>query len=267
MKRLILILVLLVLVPPFLLVQADTAEEKGLAIAVEADLRDMEFGDSSSELLMILRNRRGDESRRQLRSKVLEVQGDGDKSLVVFDTPPDVKGTAMLTFSYKTGNDDRWLCLPALKRVTRISTSNKSGSFMGSEFAYEDLASEEVKKFAYKWLRDEQCPTEGYRSLACFVIERYPVDRNSGYTRQVAWIEQKDYRTLKIDYYDRKNALLKSLSLMKYNQYLKRYWRPDEMFMINHQTGKSTRLVWENYEFRSGLDESDFTRSSLRRVR
>jgi hypothetical protein len=245
----------------------DSPEEKGLAIAVEADARDSGFDNSSSELSMTLRNRRGDETTRELRSKVLEVQDDGDKSLVIFDNPRDVKGTAMLTFSHKTGSDDQWLYLPALKRVKRISSSNKSGSFMGSEFAYEDLASEEVEKYTYKWLSDEPCPGEDYTALTCFVVERYPVDKNSGYTRAVQWIDQEEYRTVKIDYYDRKRSLLKTLILTQYKQYLDRYWRPDEMFMVNHQTGKSTRLRWKNYEFRTGLKESDFTKNSLKRVR
>jgi hypothetical protein len=246
---------------------AQTPEEKGLAIAVEADRRDTGFEDNSSELLMILKNRRGDQSARQMRSKILEVQEDGDKSLVVFDSPRDVKGTAMLTFTHKKGNDDQWLYLPALKRVKRISSSNKSGSFMGSEFAYEDLSSEEVEKYTYRWLRDEPCPGEDYSTLLCFVLDRYPVDKNSGYTRQVAWIDQVEYRTVKIDYYDRKNAPLKTLLLMKYKQYLDRYWRPDEMLMTNHQTGKSTRLIWQDYQFCTGLKESDFTKNSLKRVR
>ncbi len=246
---------------------AETPEEKGRAIAIEADRRDTGFIDTTSELLMILKNRRGQESTRRMRSEVLEVRGDGDKSMIIFDHPRDVKGTALLTFTHKLGNDDQWLYLPALKRVKRISSSNKSGSFMGSEFSYEDLASQEVEKYTYKWLRDERCPGEEYADLQCFVIERYPVDEDSGYTRQVAWLDNQEYRIIKVDYYDRKESLLKTLTFLRYERYLDRFWRSMEMVMVNHQTGKSTRLIWSNLRFRTGLKDSDFTKSGLRRAR
>ena len=119
-------------------VLAETPEAKGLAIAVEDDKRDNGFVDYEANMEMILKNRHGEQSVRHIRSKNLEVQGDGDKSLVVFDKPRDVKGTALLNFTHKTGVDDQWLFLPALKRVKRISSANKSGSFMGSEFAQFD---------------------------------------------------------------------------------------------------------------------------------
>ncbi|HSJ48359.1 MAG TPA: outer membrane lipoprotein-sorting protein, partial [Gammaproteobacteria bacterium] len=115
---------------------AETPEERGLAIAREADRRDQGWGDSSASMAMILRNSQGDESHRQVRVRNLEVEGDGDKTLTIFDEPLDVKGTALLTYSHKTGPDDQWLYLPSLARVKRISSRNKSGPFMGSEFAY-----------------------------------------------------------------------------------------------------------------------------------
>ena len=148
MKRLLLILTMSLLLLP-LAAGAESPEEKGLAIAREADRRDTGFGDSTANLLMVLRNRHGQESVRNIRVRTLEVEGDGDKSLSIFDNPKDVKGTAFLTFGHKVGDDDQWLYLPALKRVKRISSRNKSGSFMGSEFAYEDISSPEVEKYTY----------------------------------------------------------------------------------------------------------------------
>lgn len=242
---------------------AETPEEKGLSIAVEADRRDSGFGDTSADMLMTLRNRQGEESIREIRISILEVEGDGDKSLSIFDNPRDVKGTAFLTYSHKVKDDDQWLYLPALKRVKRISSRNKSGSFMGSEFSYEDIASQEVEKYTYKWIKDE-----ALNGVECFVIERYPVDKkNSGYTRQMVWIDKSEYRVQKIDYYDRKNSLLKTLVFKGYQEYLGRYWRADEMYMVNHQTGKSTRLDWSGYRFRTGLKDRDFNRNSLKRAR
>ncbi len=255
-----LFVVLLGLLPGVL--AAETLQEKGLAIAREADRRDEGFGDYTAHMEMILRNRQGEESVRRVRISNLEVRGDGDKSLSVFDEPADVKGTALLTFTHKAGSDDQWLFLPALKRVKRIASDNKSGPFMGSEFAYEDIASQEVEKYTYKFLRDEPC--EG---KPCFVMERYPVDKHSGYTRQVLWLDQAEYRPWKIDFYDRKDSLLKTLVWRGYRQYLGKYWRADEMFMQNQQNGKSTLLKWSDYKFRVGLKAADFNEASLNRAR
>ncbi len=242
---------------------AETPEEKGFAIVQEADNRDTGFKDSTANMLMTLRNRHGQESIRKIRVRSLEVKGAGDKSLSIFDNPRDVKWTAFLTFSHKKGDDDQWLYLPALKRVKRISSRNKSGSFMGSEFAYEDISSQEVEKYTYKWIRDEV-----YEGHECYVIERYPVDKkNSGYTRQVSWIDKTEYRTFKADYYDRKKSLLKTLTFEGYQKYNGRFWRPDKMNMVNHQNGKSTRLEFSNYKFGMGLKDRDFNKNSLKRIR
>lgn len=237
-------------------------EARGTSIAVEADRRDTGFGDLTAELVMVLTNRHGQESRRDLRIRTLEVEGDGDKSLTIFDRPRDVEGTAFLSFSHATGNDDQWLYLPALTRVKRISTSNKSGPFMGSEFSYEDISSQEVEEYTYKWLRDESL--DGVDS---YVVEQVPVDRNSGYTRLVAWVDKGEFRPIKVEFYDRKSSLLKTLTYDGYNQYVGQYWRAAQMSMVNHQTGKSTVLQWTGYEFQTGLTDRDFDQNALKRAR
>ena len=133
---------------------------------------------------------------------------------------------------------------------------------MGSEFAYEDLSSFEVEKYTYKYLRDEGCGNE-----TCFVVESYPIDKYSGYTRRIVWLDTSEYRAQKIEFYDRKDALLKTQSFYDYQQYLDRYWRADLMKMENHQTRKSTDLVWSDYVFKTGLSDSDFNKNTLKRAR
>ena len=243
---------------------AETAEEKGLAIALESDGRGQGWSDSSVTLQMVLTNRHGETSTRELRIKSLEVIDAqlGDKSLTVFDQPRDVKGTAFLSFTRISEPDDQWLYLPALKRVKRISSANKSGPFMGSEFSYEDMSSQEVAKYTYKWLRDEPCG-----DLLCFVIEQYPVYENSGYKRRIVWIDQENYIPWTIEFYDRKDSLLKTMTFGDYQLYLDKYWRAQKMFVENHLTGKSTTLVFKDYALGSGLDPSEFNRNSLSRVR
>ena len=240
----------------------QSPEEKGLAIYQEIDRRDRGWGDEVAKVKMVLRNAHGQESLRENRMKTLEVDGDGDKTLIVFDSPRDIAGTAFLTFSHSVKPDEQWMYLPALKRVKRISSSNKSGPFLGSEFAYEDISSEEVDKYRYKYLRDEV--VDGHD---CFVVERYPLYKHSGYTRQVTWVDKEIYRLRKIDFYDRKNRLLKTLQFKGYKQYLGKYWRPSELEMVNHQTGKSTTLYWQDYQFQTGLSSRDFDRNSLKRAR
>lgn len=241
---------------------AETPEEKGLAIAEEADKRDTGWTDQVADMRMILKNKQGDEHTREMRITTLEVQGDGDKSLLSFDSPKDIKGTAFLSHTHSLTPDDQWLYLPALKRVKRISSSNKSGPFVGSEFAYEDLSSQEVEKYTYKWLRDEALDGRD-----AFVIERYPEYKHSGYTRQIVWVDKEMYQPLQVEFYDRKDAQLKTLRFLEYNQYLDQYWRPGRMEMTNHQTGKFTALTWENYQFKNELSDRDFDKNTLKRNR
>ncbi len=242
--------------------QAETAEEKGLRIAREASARNEGFGDFTAGMTMVLRDRHGRESVRRMRFKVLEVRGDGDKSLFVFDRPRDVKGTALLTHAHVNTPDDQWLYLPALKRVKRINAARRSGSFMGSEFSYEDMSSSEVEEYTYKYLRDEPCG-----ELACTVTEQFPRDKKSGYSRKVVWQDKSELRTWKMTLYDRKGSHLKTLTFANYRKYAERYWRAGEQTMANHLTGASTVLKWTDFQFRNNLQESEFTRPALRRVR
>nr|CRH07048.1 conserved exported protein of unknown function [Candidatus Magnetococcus massalia] len=242
--------------------RAETAEEKGLALVQEADRRDAGYQDLTADMVMTLTNRHGETSVRNLRIRMKEVEGDGDKSLSIFDQPRDVKGTAMLTHSHPIKPDDQWMYLPALKRVKRISSRNKSGPFMGSEFAFEDLGSQEVEKYSYKYIRDEA--VDGRDS---YLIERRPAYKYSGYTRQEVWMDKERWQPNRVIYYDRKNALLKTQTFEGYKQYLNKFWRVDAMHMINHQTGKKTTLEWKDYKFQSGLGDRNFHKSGLKRVR
>ena len=253
---------ILLLILPLHNAIAGTAEEKGLLIAVEADKRDTGWVDQTADLEMILTNKHGESSHRTMRLKTLEVDGDGDKSLTIFDNPKDIKGTAFLSHTHALKPDDQWLYLPALKRIKRISSANKSGPFVGSEFAYEDLSSQELEKYTYKWLRDE-----AINGHDVFVIERFPQYKNSGYTRQISWIDKDMYQSRKVEFYDRKNSLLKTLVFSDYEQYLDKFWRPGKMEMVNHQTGKRTDLIWKNLQYNNGLSDRNFDRNTLKRAR
>jgi hypothetical protein len=254
----------LALLPILLLpeVHAQTPQAKGLALAEQMDQRYAGWVDQQARMKMVLKNKQGQTTSREIRSRSLEVDGDGDKSLTIFDTPRDVKGTAFLSHTHAVKPDDQWLFLPALKRVKRISSANKSGPFVGSEFAYEDLTSQEVEKYTYKWLRD--ATLDGKKVS---VMERYPAYKHSGYTRQIVWVDLTIYQSVKVEYFDRKNALLKTLTTADFRELDGKHWRAHTMNMVNHQTGKSTSLTWSGFKFANGYGNANFSKNSLKRAR
>jgi hypothetical protein len=238
-------------------------DNRGFEIAARSDRTDHGFGDSDVELQMVLRNAAGQESTRALRIATLEKPDEtvGDKSLVVFDTPRDIEGTALLSHAKILDPDDQWLYLPALKRVKRISSSNKSGPFVGSEFAFEDFTAIELNKFDYTYVGEVPCG-----DLVCDVLERTPRYENSGYTKQVSWIDQTDFQIRKVEFYDRRGDLLKVLELSDYRDY-DGIWRAHRLSMSNVQTNKQTDLIYGDYMFHVGLNENDFVKGRLSRLR
>ncbi len=239
-------------------IAAQTPESKGLEIAKAAEKADVGFNSSSVNIKMTLKNKNGQTSERLLTTKTFELTEDGDKSLIVFNSPRDVKGTATLTFTHKKGSDDQWLFLPSIKRVKRISSNNKSGPFVGSEFAYEDLSSQEVEKYAYKFVEEKG---------SMLLVEQDPVDPKSGYTRRlVTYNKDRGFRIEKVEFYDRKNSLLKTLIYSNYNVYKGKFWRAGTFNMVNHQTNKETKLEFSDYNFEINLTEDDFSQVALKRA-
>ena len=250
-------LVLIILLSSF---NIFAEKNKGLEIAIMADSNISGFIDSRSQMKMLLKNKKGQITERSMRSKIMEVKGDGDKSLIVFETPRDVRGIAVLGYAHKTETDDQWLYMPALKRVKRIVSKNRSGPFLGSEFSLEDLSFQEIEKFSYRYIGEKKLDGKD-----CYLIERTPLDPYSGYTKQKVWIEKENYLTLKIEHYDRKFSHLKTQYFRGFNKYLDKFWRPSEIEMINHQTNKSTTLLMEDMVFQNGYTEKDFSQNSLKR--
>ena len=241
---------------------------KGREITAESIRRDAGFADTQSKMTMRLMSESGEANERTLRMSVLEGVDDqvGDKSIIVFETPIDVQGTVLLTHTHILKADDQWIFIPSIARVKRISSANKSGPFLGSEFAYEDLTAQELGKYDYRWLRDEACPAPD-KPMLCFVIERTPLYENSGYKRQISWIDATEFQFRKIEFYNREDRLLKTLTLLNYRKYDDRYWRPHELVMINHQSRRSTKLNVGETKFKTGLTEVDFTEQAIERLR
>jgi outer membrane lipoprotein-sorting protein len=241
---------------------AQSAEQKGQQIAQAAEAATSGYADFTVSGDMTLQTAGGGTSARRFEMKSVELNGGREsRSLLVFDWPGDIRGTALLTHAFDTKQDAQWLYLPSVGRVKKISGSGRSGSFVGSEFAYEDMVEQDVSNYSHVWIRDEACPNGGGQ---CHVIQRTP-QYSSGYSQQIAWIDTAGKRYQTIQYYNRRGQLNKTLVMSGYRTYNGRFSRPSRMTMVNHQTGKRTVLDWKDYRFDTGLQPSAFTQQAMTR--
>ncbi len=133
---------------------------------------------------------------------------------------------------------------------------------MGSEFAYEDMTSFELAKYRFALLGEERL-----NDMDMYVLEQTPTDKYSGYSKQRVWLDKAHYRPFKIEFYDKKNSLLKVLTLHDYQLFMDKFWRPMRLEMVNKQTGKSTELITHELRFNTGLTDDDFNKATLKRAR
>jgi outer membrane lipoprotein-sorting protein len=229
-----------------------------LEIAQKADKVTDGFISSISKTQMILVNASGQKSIRNLLMKTLETKS-GDKTISVFLSPADIKGTKILGYEHIDKDDDQWLYLPALKRVKRIASRNKSGSFMGSEFSYEDIGNQNSNKYTF----EGEAKIALLDGVECYVGARVPKNRNSGYTKQISWVDTKDFLILKVEYYDRKSELLKTAIFSDYKK-TKGVWRVGKISMTNHQNDKKTVLLYKEDRIKAGLKSKDFHKRRLK---
>lgn len=246
---------------------SQSNEEKGLEIIEKSIALDDGFIDSTVEGQMVLKDKSGNESVRKFKNMIYEELEPtlGDKSIIIFTEPRDVKGTSLLTHAnIEPQDDDQWLYLPALKRVKRISSSNRTGKFVSSEFSYEDLSTDEPKDFNFTWLEEGPCIIE--TSLVCHVVEATPKNKKSGYSKRLIYVDTAEFRYQSVKFYNRRGDLEKELHFKGYQKYLDKFWRADILEMTNLQTGKSTVIAWDNYQFQTGLSLNDFKPEKLAKM-
>ena len=243
-----------------LFVTANLFAISHIEVAQKSDAIMSGFEDANSKMTMTLINAKGQTRERTMKSKSLELDG-GDKSLMEFLTPADVKGTKFLNYEHAKRDDDQWLYLPALKRVKRISSKNKSGAFMGSEFSYEDVSSFNIEKYDYK---SEDAKTSTLNNKEVYIVERYPNYKYSGYTKQISYVDTKTFLTLQVDYYDRKKSLLKSAYFSEY-KLLDGVYRNGKIHIKNFQNSKESILVWSNETIKNGFSNKDFHKRVLKK--
>jgi len=238
-----------------------TNPETGRDVAGLAQKTQRGFVDESVMTTMYLINARQDTVVRNLKNLTIERANSEDYSIIQFLNPPDVRGTSLLTYQNPRGDDQQWLYLPELRRVKKISSRNKSGAFMGSEFAYEDISNNTLDRFEYHLLGEEM-----YENRLCYIVERKPLYENSGYLKIKTWYDKKNCLIRRAEYTDRKNSLLKALTLSDWQQYETGTWRANSMRMENLQTHKISLLRFTNRLMKIGLQENSFNKRNLQRL-
>jgi len=135
-----------------------------------------------------------------------------NRAVIVFQDPASVKGTRFLTMENPGKDNDQWIFLPSLGKVRRIAASEGSGSFMGTDFSYDDIASTDRKADLdnHRILREEK-----YKDKDCYVIESAPGDGNYQYSKMIQWIDKGNFVTHKVELYDKKGAQVKLLEILE----------------------------------------------------
>ena len=234
-------------------------EGKGYEIAKKSDQQARNFVDEKNQSKMTLIDAKGRPIVRNMVTITLEDPNQKDLSIIQFLNPADVRGTSLLTHQNPKGDDKQWLYLPELRKVKKISSKNKSGSFMGSEFTYEDISANALDKWTYKFI--EETKIDGKDA---FLIEKVPNYKNSGYSKVKMWITKENYLLVRQEYFDRKKTLMK-VQLAEWTQ-IGKVWRFSKLAMENLQTGKKSILEITERKLKTGLKKSDFNKRALQRL-
>ena len=192
--------------------------------------------------------------------------GKTEKRIYKFLSPAEIKGTGVLVFDYETEADDMWVYLPALRKTRRIISSQRSQSFMGSEFSYGDLNVPPLDDYTYKLVQEE-----AYGGEPCWVIDVLPktaeIASSEGYSRKTYWISRQKYALRRGLFYDAKGELLKELKaddLQLLDPKQQRY-RPMRMEMINKQNGRRSVFTSKKVTLAPAANDEYFTPRYLER--
>jgi len=214
-----------------------------------------------SVMTMQLINHRGAVRERTLLSYSMDI-GKDSKSIMFFQAPADVRGTGFLSWQYDdpSREDDRWLYLPAMKKVRRISGSSaKKENFMGSDFTYDDMGGRSVDEDDHRLLREEPA-----KNQPCWVVESTPREEDSNYSRKVTWIRKDALVPVKVEFYDRMGSLQKTLTPSEITRD-GAFWTTGRLDMANHQRDHTTIITIDQMEYDLELNESMFTVPALER--
>jgi outer membrane lipoprotein-sorting protein len=214
--------------------------------------------DVKSEMSMQIFDRNGGKRERRIISYAKRYPDGERKTLLVFDYPADVRGSAFLVWDPSGKDDMQWLYLPALEKIRQIAPGDKGGSFMGSDFSYYDMGGKSVDDFNYKLLKEETI--EGF---ACYVLDCLP-KRPIPYGRITTWIRKDNYLPVRSDIYDRNGEFMKQ-GLSGAVQVIKNISTPTHIVMKRVKESSYTVMDLRNITYDSGLADSIFTQRYMQR--
>ncbi|WP_444993870.1 outer membrane lipoprotein-sorting protein [Aliikangiella sp. IMCC44359] len=245
---------------------ASANEQRGREIMLKND-QQKRANTEQVHLKMLLINDAGKTQKRELDWIKKTVKSKDEYTLIRFTYPKDIRGTGLLTYEYELKEDDRWLYLPALRRSRRITSSEKSDNFMGTEFSYEDLSNESLDKYRYEFIKESPCG-----EMQCFVVRAKPTNEQelveSGYSSRELWIEQTHYILTQAKYYDKNNGLIKEFTASD----IKKIGNTDlarshKMEMKNLKTGSVTTMLFEDFLINEPVSDKTLTVRNLERGR
>ena len=194
---------------------------------------------------------------RKLRRHSMSLGPKKEKTLTSFLKPNDIKGTALLNWKNEGRSDDQWLYLPALRKMQRIASSGKRKYFMGTDFTYSDLEGENLSNWDYQCIGSEKCGKK-----KCYKIEATPKSSSlineTGYSKRMLWVRKKVYSTVKIDFYDKKGKMLKTLKNSKLKKYKKKLWRAKKSVMVRPGYHKTIMSI-EDINLGDKIEDLTFT--------
>jgi outer membrane lipoprotein-sorting protein len=222
--------------------------------------------DRSQRMKLKIVDRRGGERNRELIVYYKKYPEDRNKTMLFFESPPDVKGVGFLQWADPHAKDDQWLYLPELKRPPRqISGGAKRESFAGTDFSYDDLAIiGQLSEWTDADAHTAVVRTEDVDGKPAQVIEFTPAAKEIGYSKILVWLTTDDLVMLKYEMYDKSDRLEKVLAMSDVRK-VGEIPTPFRMEMKNVQAGSHTEVELNEIKYDTGLDDSTFTQRALER--
>jgi outer membrane lipoprotein-sorting protein len=212
-----------------------------------------------SDMTMTLMNKKGHERLRVLHQYFIDLET-VEKQLMFFKSPADVKNTSFMNFTYNEEgkNDDQWMYLPALKKVKRISNSNKDNDFMGSDFTYEDMEKRSPERDEHTLMANVM-----FNGEEVWIVDATPLEEEQ-YSKKTVWISKEKLTPLKVDFYDVDEELLKTLTIKEIKK-IDGFWFVKGQEMYNHQKKHTTKIDLTNIVINSGVLPSKFTQREMQK--
>jgi len=212
----------------------------------------------SSRSRMVITARNGNTSERVI-DQYSKDGPNGGRTVIVFQSPSNVAGTRFLTMDTASGGTDQWIFLPELGRVRRIAASESSGSFMGTDFSYDDISAvdREASLDNHRLLREETL-----NGRACYVIESTPKDSSFQYSKTISWIEKERYLSYKVELYNRRGELVKIMEMSDFRDVQGRL-TPMQTKISTVGAGTFTTIYMEIIRYNDAIPERVFTTAYL----